>query len=249
MEGGREQNYWPGFVDALSNVVLTLVFVLVIFVFALVIASNKVEQKMQELASKDQTVQQATQAPPAPPPPPPPVEVEKKNEELKQELMKAQTEIKELREEIIKSAAEKQSTGSTSTTAINDTPSKESTIEVKEQAPPKPVNGSVSIRGSQASVVVGYPSAVTQLDDKASAELGHVLAAMKQKFSGRKVTVRSIIGKEPFSAARRYAYYRAIGARNYLITNQIAANSDINSILVQPPTPEDGRVEIVFEHQ
>lgn len=49
MEGGKEQNYWPGFVDALSNVVLTLVFVLVIFVFALAMASNKIEKKLQEL--------------------------------------------------------------------------------------------------------------------------------------------------------------------------------------------------------
>ena len=31
MENGREQNFWPGFVDALSNLVLTLVFVMVIF--------------------------------------------------------------------------------------------------------------------------------------------------------------------------------------------------------------------------
>lgn len=48
MEGGREQNYWPGFVDALSNVVLTLVFVLVIFVFALVMVSSTVEQRLRE---------------------------------------------------------------------------------------------------------------------------------------------------------------------------------------------------------
>jgi len=49
VENSREQNYWPGFVDALSNVVLTLVFVLVIFVFALAMASNKIEQKLQEV--------------------------------------------------------------------------------------------------------------------------------------------------------------------------------------------------------
>jgi hypothetical protein len=49
MDSGKEQNYWPGFVDALSNVVLTLVFVLVIFVFALVMASNKVAKKMNEV--------------------------------------------------------------------------------------------------------------------------------------------------------------------------------------------------------
>ena len=53
MEGGKEQNYWPGFVDALSNVVLTLVFVLVIFVFALMMASNKVEKKMQEVVTAE----------------------------------------------------------------------------------------------------------------------------------------------------------------------------------------------------
>ncbi len=44
MEGGREQNFWPGFVDALSNLVLTLVFVMVIFVLALFYLSSKVSK-------------------------------------------------------------------------------------------------------------------------------------------------------------------------------------------------------------
>ncbi len=47
--GGREENYWPGFVDVLSNVVLTLVFVLIVFVFALSISANKVERRMQDV--------------------------------------------------------------------------------------------------------------------------------------------------------------------------------------------------------
>jgi hypothetical protein len=46
---GKEQNYWPGFVDVLSNVVLTLVFVLVVFVMALALSANKVEKRMQEI--------------------------------------------------------------------------------------------------------------------------------------------------------------------------------------------------------
>lgn len=50
--GGREQNYWPGFVDVLSNVVLVLVFVLVVFVMALSLSANKVEQKMQEIVKQ-----------------------------------------------------------------------------------------------------------------------------------------------------------------------------------------------------
>lgn len=45
MEGGKkEQNFWPGFVDALSNLVLTLVFVMVIFVLALFYLSSKVSK-------------------------------------------------------------------------------------------------------------------------------------------------------------------------------------------------------------
>lgn len=50
MESGREQNFWPGFVDALSNLVLTLVFVMVIFVLALFYLSSKVSKtKMDAL--------------------------------------------------------------------------------------------------------------------------------------------------------------------------------------------------------
>ena len=48
MEGGRQQNFWPGFVDALSNLVLTLVFVMVIFVLALFYLSSKVSQTKLE---------------------------------------------------------------------------------------------------------------------------------------------------------------------------------------------------------
>jgi outer membrane protein OmpA-like peptidoglycan-associated protein len=48
MEGGREQNFWPGFVDALSNLVLTLVFVMVIFVLALFYLSSKVSKSKMD---------------------------------------------------------------------------------------------------------------------------------------------------------------------------------------------------------
>ncbi|MBI5430675.1 MAG: hypothetical protein HY938_09510 [Nitrosomonadales bacterium] len=48
MENGREPNFWPGFVDALSNLVLTLVFVMVIFVLALFYLSSKVAQSKIE---------------------------------------------------------------------------------------------------------------------------------------------------------------------------------------------------------
>jgi hypothetical protein len=48
----REENYWPGFVDALANVVLTLVFVLVVFVFALVIMASKVNKVVEQMVEQ-----------------------------------------------------------------------------------------------------------------------------------------------------------------------------------------------------
>ena len=42
--GGREQNFWPGFVDALSNVVLVMIFVVVVFVVTLFYYSQKLAQ-------------------------------------------------------------------------------------------------------------------------------------------------------------------------------------------------------------
>ena len=48
MAGGGsdgEMNYWPGFVDALSNLVLALVFVVVIFTLALAVISSQVTKK------------------------------------------------------------------------------------------------------------------------------------------------------------------------------------------------------------
>jgi hypothetical protein len=88
MEGGKEQNYWPGFVDALSNVVLTLIFVLVVFVFALVMSANKVEKKMQE-------VKQA--------------EAAQKSEQA--QLEKALSEMDQLRNQIAKTGSDKGATG------------------------------------------------------------------------------------------------------------------------------------------
>ena len=94
-----EMNYWPGFVDALANLVLALVFVVVIFTLALAVISSKVgakavakevarakeqgvtEEKMKELSEEVKKLQSQLaekdkllnlQARSAPPPPPAP---------------------------------------------------------------------------------------------------------------------------------------------------------------------------------
>ena len=56
MEGGKEQNFWPGFVDALSNVVLVMIFVVVVFVVTLFYYSQKLaEYKAHKFVEKKDT--------------------------------------------------------------------------------------------------------------------------------------------------------------------------------------------------
>lgn len=87
MEATKEQNYWPGFVDALSNVVLVLVFVLVVFVFALLIVSSKVNQKAKKMVEEARTQTEM-------------VDRGQETESVWQELMQARSEIQELKEEV-----------------------------------------------------------------------------------------------------------------------------------------------------
>jgi hypothetical protein len=182
MESAREQNYWPGFVDALSNVVLTLVFVLVVFVFALVVTSNKLEKKAAEILH----AQEDTKSP-----------------ELKSNLFSS---------------------------------------DVSKQA----VSDHVKIEMQHDKIVLTYPPFIADLGDKAMKEFDKQLEAIKAIMAYRTIEIRSSVGREPYSAAHRLAYYRALNVRNRLIRNKLGTGENISSHIVQSVIEEDGRAEIIF---
>lgn len=239
--GGREQNYWPGFVDALSNVVLTLVFVLVIFVFALVIASNKVERKMQEVvqsqkAQKDEVEQLSSLK----------QTTAKEAAELKKKLAEALAEISALRAQ---AGSDKKDSGALNQTAMALS-NADQHIEIVDKDEAKTKQGVLDIRQrDKDKIVLGFPLSVTEMDEKSATELGHIVAAIVKSTGKHKILLRSIVGKESFSAARRLAYYRAINTRNFLLTKSNENPNNITTTIIEPTQPEDGRVEIVFEKQ
>jgi hypothetical protein len=243
MESGREQNYWPGFVDALSNVVLTLVFVLVIFVFALVMASNKVEKKMQEVEQaeqahvKDQSQMESVQT-----------TTTQQTTELRQQLDQALAEIEKLRSENAQVAINLAASAVTNTSAskIQD---KDLQIVVDDKASPKVSPIDAKMQQNADSIIINYPLTASEIDDKTATELGHTLDTLKKKYGTYKILLRSSMGKEAYSTAQRLAYYRAMGIRNLLITKGYGTSADITSTIVQPKQPEDGHVEIVFQHR
>ena len=62
MEGGKTANYWPGFVDALTNVVIAMVFVIVVLAIALSFSAQLLAKRMAARITVLEQQGKATQA-------------------------------------------------------------------------------------------------------------------------------------------------------------------------------------------
>jgi hypothetical protein len=73
MAGGKSGGdaYWPGFVDALTNVVIAMIFVVVVLAIALAFAAQMMGKKLAERYIKEHEAQVAAKAAAAPPEPVP----------------------------------------------------------------------------------------------------------------------------------------------------------------------------------
>ncbi len=255
MESGKEQNYWPGFVDALSNVVLTLVFVLVVFVFALVMASSKVSQKVQELAveaekkaaSQTQNSQEV-------------IELKRelhdtqvKLDDVQQANVRLQNEIVQLKRQQPIPIPEEQKPHP----PVVDVPAAEERNALTEKvqvtvdkAPDRVPNpdrdDNPLIDGGTGVIIVTFPRGIFEVTDQARAELTKVLGPQKGRLSGMTISLKSVMGVETYSEARRLAYFRGLGIRNYLMENGFGRGQNIKVVIEEAKEVDDGRVEIRF---
>lgn len=239
MGEGKELNYWPGFVDALSNVVLTLVFVLVVFVFALVMASNKVGQKVLELAelAKEREAQR--------------VVAESEMMDLRQELREALAALQEARSENerlkkqIEDLKKNHVPGSEELNALKEK------VQIKVDAKPVANDNKedADLERGTGVIIIVFPRGIFELNDKAKAELLKALVGQKAQLAGMNAQVRSVMGAETFSEARRLAYYRGLTVRNALIDQGLGTGKSISVNIEQDNEVGDGRVEIRFHRR
>lgn len=219
---GSEVNYWPGFVDALSNVVLTLVFVLVIFVFALVMASSKVEQKYKEIVdahaqNKQQKVESTKEL----------AEIEK----LKAALIEATEKIKTLERE------------------LGESPIKQdSEILVKDVD--KEIKGKATIAGNEdKKVSIKFSPSIVNMDEDSQQNLYTTLQPYEESLKTRKILVRAYLDNEAYSIGQRLAYYRILEIRNFLISKCGVPPSSISTKILEGKNDRSGYVEILFDQE
>ena len=256
----REQNYWPGFVDALSNVELTLVFVLVVIVFALMLASNKIEQKVAEisrLADARQMQKAVTEEEM--------LDLRRELRETLDALQKAQSlsgsagcsasgRRVDVGEEALAQAETAALKGQVDSLRrvgegsqkVKSLVERQNEIVVKARPDQRVSKESAEAASDGAAVVVVFPTGVFDLNDKARAELEAALAPYRARLAGATPMLRSLPGAETYSEGRRLAYYRGLTVRNFLIDKKFGTGRSIQMVLDQAKGVDDGRVEIRF---
>lgn len=223
MGGGKEQNFWPGFVDALSNVVLVMIFVVVVFVVTLFYYSQKLaESRAAQMMSREQAQKPKGVACVNS------IEVDAPDAKitdttrLKSDNDVKNIEIAQLKREIaqLKSAqrGEPPSQADAGSLRSAAASTKTNAIQIHTEVA-KEVAPGLSVEGSEKAVVVLFEKEATDFDKAAGKALDERIGDWIRRVKSQqgKIIVTGVIGSAEFSEARRRAYYRTVAVRNHLI--------------------------------
>jgi hypothetical protein len=250
MEGGREQNFWPGFVDALSNVVLVMIFVVVVFVVTLFYYSQKLaEYKAHKYVEKRDTDVQIMHPATA-------GAHDVANTTLPQKLSDApaqaqdakdkqiadlKTQVASLRVQLAGQAVAAAVAAVTGNThSENETQNK--IIEVKAGEKAKKTETGAQIDNSAQAIVLRFADESTTLDEETIKILNTDVAPWVEKLKNGpgKIVVSGAVGSLGYTEGRRRAYYRAIAVRNQLIALGVAQARVVSRVVPGEATADSG---------
>ncbi|WP_175948479.1 hypothetical protein [Burkholderia pyrrocinia] len=228
MEGGEQGNYWPGFVDALSNMVMAMIFM--VLVFMIVLLHYKLHQgpstypapatapsAASAMAKAAQTGNQGEKADRLQ------AEVERLTRELQQAKMQqsASGSIRPI-----------QTGGTNNVASVVDHPeaiaSKSEFVSSNKDAGRNPP----TVSGDGTVWTVTYEGRAYELDQSAKDRLQGLLASLAPRKDALRIRILAEASEGVgYSDDRRIAYYRAIGVRNALLQAGWA-NSGIDIAIV-----------------
>lgn len=236
MEGGKEQNFWPGFVDALSNVVLVMIFVVVVFVVTLFYYSQKLAQFRAVKFMEKQEQQEQVNTPSKNQP-----DISRLNDgsnpdaaRFKLESQEQVREIAALKGQVALLQA-KLSTSANAGSMRSDDGAPTNVIEVakaKNSTAADALPG-IKIDGKQDALTLRFARDAVELDADANKALdvsGKRWADMIKSRPG-KLVITGVVGTLSYTEGRRRAYYRTIAVRNYLIGLGVSPNNLVSRVV------------------
>jgi outer membrane protein OmpA-like peptidoglycan-associated protein len=211
--------FWPGYVDAVTNLAINLLFV--IAVMAIVVISSIMQMaKMTKTPASiaNEKLQAQSQD----------ISTSKKIAELQEQLTTTQAALKEALAKSTSHSSQSTSSTPTKKNGVNDgalANSGENTQEDVVYAAEKKVksNGTNTLEVSRKGLVVAFSADVVELSDKEAAELWNKVAALDPTKTGHWQV--AVVSPKGFSEAIRLAYYRASAVRNALLKGGVSANA------------------------
>lgn len=210
-EGGKGQNYWPGFVDALSNMVMVMVFIVLVLMVAIVYFSTQIIGKASELskgvAPKETALGQGSRSP---------KEINDELIRLKRALTASEAQNKALRANhagasaaIVAGQSQVQSTLPGAATVANS-----GDLGAKATAGALPT----TVSGDRGVVSMTFAGSETALGREAQSGLD---TALKPDKSQHYEIIAEIGDANGYTNGQRLAYFRGLSVRNYLIARGV----------------------------
>lgn len=274
----EEANHWPGFVDALSTIVMVITFLLILLGLTLFIMMQKIQSDASVVentsvsteeaggaTAEDQAQSDAKQQKQASASAAQTSQVS----DLKEKLQEAQQEIKDLKERAEENAgAPKAPTGrsiASKSTELRqddkiDTQDKLTILtrkvdeKVKIAVASQEVvqnDGDIRVTSAAVALQLDYEPDTTNVDDAAAEQVGQYFAEQQKTAPDARFEIRSIAssGVGSVSEARRKAYFRALTVRNILLQRGVAADRIATKISLPQPGEQDDRVVISMKPQ
>ena len=223
--------FWPGYVDAVTNLAINLLFVIAVMSIVVLSAIMQISKMKPEDTDQTSMLHRTQVAKPAPEAvtetssleklQAEKIETEKKLQAQTQALAQAQKELQQLKQ----TSARSKATAAPSTDLPTNADAQDPADEVKAQDKQlKPSTGNTQFSPvKQGGLVVAFDKDVVDLSDKETTELLKKLATIGPINS----TAWQIWVYVPkgFSEAARLGYYRVNAVRNALIHNGAPAGS------------------------
>jgi hypothetical protein len=209
------ENYWPGYVDALTSMVQVLAFVMIMLAMAVFVISQSVSKHAVELIAK------AVNADAKP------------NADMKQLTQAIMDKVQQLQSAVPVSETNKPSEPSSEaksaapTDIANDSRS-EKIVEMRVSgARPRNDQALVQIPPDAPRITVGFEARSSKIEQERAQSLARFIDENKVVERTQTVIINAYAysGDGALSEARRLAYYRAMMARKQLIDQKVRADS------------------------
>ena len=244
----EEENYWPGYVDALTTMTMVLTFIMMVLAFAVFIMSQNISkvkvdvppmETQQETVPKSPQVEAVEQVVPRSPVEPEPIETVQTPQ-----ATPGAGGIQDASEKVAGSSPFENRIEAPESVVSKPLEERETRVSVIEtQTEPK----GQAIAVSTSVLTLTYEGVETRLVDEKKAEIIGIVSAPEIRAADNVITIRAYANavNAPISQMRRVAYYRAMLLRSALMEAGISKDR-IDVKLVETDNADEGQKVRLF---